>query len=127
MKPEEMVTDHPLKHRLKTGVPGLDKLMDGGIPRGYSALVAGPSGSRKIVLSNQFIVEGITRHRQAHPCCSRRTRRGGIDVVARAQPSSSGKLTRILGWFAHLRTREAGRERSSIRTFPRPCVPLRYA
>jgi circadian clock protein KaiC len=60
-KPEEVVTDHPLKHRLKTGVPGLDKLMDGGIPRGYSVLVAGPSGSGKTVLSNQFIVEGINR------------------------------------------------------------------
>jgi circadian clock protein KaiC len=61
LKPEEVITDHPLKHRLKTGVPGLDKLMEGGVPRGYSVLVAGPSGSGKTVLSNQFIVEGI-RH-----------------------------------------------------------------
>jgi circadian clock protein KaiC len=60
LKPEEVVTDHPLKHRLKTGAPGLDKLMDGGIPRGYSVLVAGPSGSGKTVLSNQFVVEGIS-------------------------------------------------------------------
>ena len=60
LKPEEVVTDHPLKHRLKTGVPALDKLMAGGIPRGYSVLVAGPSGSGKTVLSNQFIVEGIS-------------------------------------------------------------------
>ena len=59
-KPDEIVTDHPLEHRLKTGVPGLDKLMDGGIPRGYSVLVAGPSGSGKTVLSNQFIVEGVS-------------------------------------------------------------------
>lgn len=59
IKPEEVVTDHPLKHRLKTGVPGLDKLMDGGIPRGYSVLVAGPSGSGKTVLTNQFLAEGI--------------------------------------------------------------------
>ena len=33
--------------------------MNGGIPQGYSVLVAGPSGSGKTVLSNQFIVEGI--------------------------------------------------------------------
>ncbi len=59
LKPEEIVTDHPLKHRLKTGVAGLDKMMSGGIPRGYSVLVAGPSGSGKTVLSNQFIIEGI--------------------------------------------------------------------
>jgi circadian clock protein KaiC len=59
LKPEEIINERPLKHRLKTGVPGLDELMDGGIPHGYSVLVAGPSGSGKTVLSNQFIVEGV--------------------------------------------------------------------
>jgi circadian clock protein KaiC len=34
-------------------------MMGGGIPTGYSVLVAGPSGSGKTVLSNQFIVEGV--------------------------------------------------------------------
>ena len=58
LKPDEIVADRPLEHRLETGVVGLDKLMGGGIPRGYSVLVAGPSGSGKTVLSNQFIVEG---------------------------------------------------------------------
>ena len=61
LEPEEITTEHPLKHRLTTGVPGLDKMMDGGIPSGYSVLVAGPSGSGKTVLSNQFIVEGVKR------------------------------------------------------------------
>jgi circadian clock protein KaiC len=61
LKPDEIVADRPLEHRLETGVVGLDKLMGGGIPRGYSVLVAGPSGSGKTVLSNQFIVEGA-RH-----------------------------------------------------------------
>ena len=59
LKPPEVMSQHPLKHRLNTGVPGLDQLMEGGIPTGYSVLVAGPSGSGKTVLSNQFIVEGI--------------------------------------------------------------------
>jgi len=58
LKPAEIISDHPLKHRLSTGVPGLDELMGGGIPSGYSVLVAGPSGSGKTVLSNQFIIEG---------------------------------------------------------------------
>jgi circadian clock protein KaiC len=62
LKPEEIVSDSSaLKNRLKTGVAGLDKLMNGGIPQGYSVLVAGPSGSGKTVLSNQFLVEGIER------------------------------------------------------------------
>jgi len=59
LKPEELITDRPLEHRLGTGVRGLDKMLNGGIPRGYSVLIAGPSGSGKTVLSNQFIVEGI--------------------------------------------------------------------
>ena len=61
LKPAEIITEHPLKHRLSTGVPGLDEMMGGGIPRGYSVLIAGPSGSGKTVLSNQFIVEGVER------------------------------------------------------------------
>ena len=44
---------------LKTGVSGLDKMLGGGIPAGYSVMLAGPSGSGKTVLSSQFIVEGI--------------------------------------------------------------------
>lgn len=58
LKPTEVVSEHPLKHRLKTGVADLDEMMGGGVPSGYSVLVAGPSGSGKTILSNQFIVEG---------------------------------------------------------------------
>jgi circadian clock protein KaiC len=58
LKPAEVVRDHPLDHRLSTGVEGLDELMGGGVPSGYSVLIAGPSGSGKTVLSNQFIIEG---------------------------------------------------------------------
>ena len=61
LKPAEVVADHPLQQRLSTGVQGLDELMGGGIPSGYSVLVAGPSGSGKTVLSNQFIIEGVKR------------------------------------------------------------------
>jgi circadian clock protein KaiC len=59
LKPAEVITDDPLKYRLSTGAEGLDALMGGGIPSGYSVLIAGPSGSGKTVLSNQFIVEGV--------------------------------------------------------------------
>ena len=61
LKPAEIITEHPLKHRLATGVQGLDELMGGGIPSGYSVLITGPSGSGKTVLSNQFIIEGAQR------------------------------------------------------------------
>jgi circadian clock protein KaiC len=65
LKPAEVITDDPLKRRLSTGAKGLDDLMGGGIPSGYSVLIAGPSGSGKTVLSNQFIVEGVERGEKA--------------------------------------------------------------
>ena len=59
-KPEQRSMEVPLDptHRLSTGVPVLDQMMGGGIPAGYTLLVAGPSGSGKTVLSNQFLIEG---------------------------------------------------------------------
>jgi circadian clock protein KaiC len=44
--------------RLNMGVPGLDEMMGGGLPRGYSLLVAGPSGSGKSILAGAFLTEG---------------------------------------------------------------------
>jgi len=59
LKSEEKGGERQLVNRLSTGVSLLDEMMEGGVPQGYSVLVAGPSGSGKTVLSNQFIVEGI--------------------------------------------------------------------
>lgn len=50
--------------RLAMGVPGLDEMMGGGLPRGYSLLVAGPTGAGKSVLATAFLVEGA-RHGEA--------------------------------------------------------------
>jgi circadian clock protein KaiC len=46
------------RDRLAMGVPGLDAMMGGGLPRGYSLLVAGPSGSGKSILAAAFLAEG---------------------------------------------------------------------
>jgi circadian clock protein KaiC len=51
----------PSKQRLSVGVKGLDEMLGGGIPAGYSVLVAGPSGSGKTVLATEFITEGARR------------------------------------------------------------------
>jgi circadian clock protein KaiC len=40
------------------GVPMLDDMLGGGLPRGYSLLVAGPSGSGKSILAAAFLAEG---------------------------------------------------------------------
>jgi circadian clock protein KaiC len=44
--------------RLAMGVPGLDDMLGGGLPSGYSLLVAGPSGSGKTILASTFLAEG---------------------------------------------------------------------
>ena len=44
--------------RALLGVPGLDEMLGGGLPRGYSLLVAGPSGSGKSILAASFLAEG---------------------------------------------------------------------
>ncbi len=46
--------------RLGTGVSKLDAMLGGGLPRGYSLLVAGPSGSGKSILAAAFLVEGAS-------------------------------------------------------------------
>jgi circadian clock protein KaiC len=51
------------RERLSLGVKGLDDMLGGGIPAGYSVLLAGPSGSGKSVLASEFISEGA-RHDQ---------------------------------------------------------------
>ncbi|MFK2902647.1 AAA family ATPase [Dyella ginsengisoli] len=50
--------EEPFAHRLGLGVPELDAMLGGGLPAGYSLLVAGPSGSGKSILAGAFLAEG---------------------------------------------------------------------
>jgi KaiC/GvpD/RAD55 family RecA-like ATPase len=43
-----------------TGIPGLDELLDGGIPRGHVISVFGGPGAGKTTLSLQFLINGVT-------------------------------------------------------------------
>ena len=45
--------------RVSTGIPGLDNLMDGGIPENSVVLVTGGAGCGKTTLANQFIWHGL--------------------------------------------------------------------
>ena len=49
------------KQRVSMGVPGLDEMLGGGLPAGYSLLVVGPSGSGKTILATEFLAEGARR------------------------------------------------------------------
>ncbi len=45
--------------RVKTGIPGFDGLIEGGIPEGFVVVVTGPPGTGKTTFSLQFLHEGI--------------------------------------------------------------------
>ena len=54
MKPQETP-------KCKTGVPGLDEILAGGLPQNHLYLVQGKPGTGKTTLSLQFLMEGARR------------------------------------------------------------------
>ncbi|MHA1882865.1 MAG: ATPase domain-containing protein [Candidatus Thorarchaeota archaeon] len=50
--------------RVKTGIPGLDELMEGGFPRGDTILVAGKAGTGKTIMANQFLYNGVVEYNE---------------------------------------------------------------
>lgn len=67
--------------RLSMGVPRLDEMLGGGLPEGYSLLVAGPSGSGKTILATAFLTEGV------------RCGEAGVIVAFEQTPSQSWNRT----------------------------------
>lgn len=56
----DLPLDYPsFTERVSLGTPELDALVGGGIYKGSSTLVIGPSGTGKSVLSLEFIIEGL--------------------------------------------------------------------
>ena len=53
-----------LTERLPTGVPGLDRMLDGGLLAGSTTLIVGMTGSGKTTLALQFVLEGAARGEQ---------------------------------------------------------------
>ncbi|MBA2660387.1 MAG: AAA family ATPase [Nitrosospira sp.] len=47
--------------RVSMGTPGLDDMLGGGLPAGYSLLVVGPSGCGKTILATEFLAEGVRK------------------------------------------------------------------
>ncbi len=52
-------------NRVKTGIAGLDEMLQGGLPENHIVVVMGSFGTGKTTLGLQFLVEGL---RQAEPC-----------------------------------------------------------
>ncbi|MES2897651.1 MAG: ATPase domain-containing protein [Pseudomonadota bacterium] len=53
------------REALPSGVPGLDTLLGGGVERGSSALILGPAGAGKSLLTLQFVASAIARGEKA--------------------------------------------------------------
>lgn len=53
------------EERLATGVPGLDDLVGGGLPRGTATIVSGPAGSGKTLVAASFAAAGLAREEPA--------------------------------------------------------------
>ncbi|MFZ1500617.1 MAG: ATPase domain-containing protein [Giesbergeria sp.] len=77
----------PKSSRLSLGVPQLDAMLGGGLPRGYSLLVAGPSGSGKSILAAAFLAEGA--------------RQGETGVIAVFEQSPTGSRNRVVAELIH--------------------------
>ncbi|MGH9980880.1 MAG: RAD55 family ATPase, partial [Nitrososphaeraceae archaeon] len=48
--------------RISTGITGLDSLIEGGIPKGFTVLIAGNPGTGKTVLTSQYLYDGLTKN-----------------------------------------------------------------
>jgi circadian clock protein KaiC len=78
----------PPNERVSTGIAGLDAMLDGGVWRGTTTLIAGPSGAGKTTIGLQFALEGARQGEpslymnfQENPSQLMRTIRGlGVDL-----------------------------------------------
>jgi circadian clock protein KaiC len=71
----------------KTGIPGLDEVLLGGIPNGNLIVVQGPAGSGKTLLGVEFIYRGITQFHEP-----------GIIVVFETSPGKMIRDSATFGW-----------------------------
>ena len=51
-----------MSERTKTGIKGLDDLIEGGLPKGFSFLLLGGPGTGKTTFGAQYIYKGATEH-----------------------------------------------------------------
>ena len=68
--------------RVSTGIPGLDKLIEGGIPKGFTVLVTGGPGTGKTVSAVQFVDAAL---RKGMKCVYIPLEERGEDVIKEAE------------------------------------------
>lgn len=60
-----MPSARQLETRLKTGIPGLDDILHGGLPAGHLYLIEGNPGSGKTTFGLQFLLAGVAAGERA--------------------------------------------------------------
>ena len=53
-----------MSKKVRTGIPGLDELVDGGFPEGRVILVIGGPGTGKTIMCSQFLHKGIYENQE---------------------------------------------------------------
>ncbi len=91
-----------------TGIPGLDAMLQGGVPRGRITLVQGASGAGKTVLALQSLVNGARFHKEP-----------GIFVAFEEQSSMLVQNAASFNWRLH---KLAGKELFFLNAQPPPAA-----
>ena len=73
-----------MSERLSTGIEGLDKIIQGGFPKGTVNLVSGPAGSGKTLIALHFFHSGATVHGDNSMYLSLEEPRANLDKVLKA-------------------------------------------
>lgn len=73
--------------RVPTGMPGMDLICHGGVPKDRLTLVSGTAGSGKTVFVGEFLANGVTDHDEP-----------GVFVTFEERPSSIRRNLRSFGW-----------------------------
>jgi circadian clock protein KaiC len=73
--------------KLRTGIPGMDDITNGGLPKGRTTLVSGTAGSAKTVFAVQFLTAGITQLNES-----------GVFVTFEESPDDIRQNMASFGW-----------------------------
>ena len=76
--------------RVKSGITGLDELVEGGLPKGSTVLISGGTGSCKTIFSMQYIYNGVALYDEP-----------GLFVTVESNPKNIAWNMESFGWDIH--------------------------